>query len=220
MTLCKLQGRPLLWKTLLTCPPGRRPSLQVCWGQHDCRGKWKILLCIWNKGVKKTVTFCDIFWNSCRGMLNNLSLKTDWEQKDSIINKKKKRTKPKPRKNSTVERFTSINQENRRKIITKSTWLHLDSYQMTEHSHLLEWGSHKATVQAQHCLCKESLCFKQNVCTVINVLPLALCHSKDTISWTVGSLWTSDSLEEEEVLPHHNHERRRGCIRWIHQESN
>lgn len=90
----------------------------------------------------------------------------------------------------------------------------------TEYSHLLECGSHKATGQAQHCLCKESLCFKKNVCTVIKALPLALHHPKGIISWTLGSLWTSDSLEEEEVLPHHNQERRRGCMHWIHQKSN
>lgn len=96
-------------------------------------------------------------------------------------------------------------------MITKSTRLHLDNYQRTEHSHLLEHGSHEAKGQAQHCLCKESLCFKKNVCTIIKVLALAPCHPKGTISWTLGFLWTSDSLEEEEVLPHHNQKRRRAA---------
>lgn len=42
-------------------------------------------------------------------------------------------------------------------MITKSTPLHLDNYQRTEHSHLFEHGSHEVTGQAQNCLCKESL---------------------------------------------------------------
>lgn len=61
-------------------------------------------------------------------------------------------------------------------MLAKSTPLHLDNYQTTEHSHLLQHRPLEAIGQTQHRLCKKSLCFKKNACTVTKVFPLTPRH--------------------------------------------